>query len=174
VGANDRITTYIRRWVGGWTTLTSQTVSYASGWYTLYVSWSRSGTTNTISATLYDSNGNPVTTVSASDSQVSVNYFGLDVDGGTSLFDNFVLATGDPRYVVVSGLQQSWRVELRDASGALVANATADSSGTARLFVAARPIVANAKVTVRDAQGVVVIERTFSQVVGGDEYAYGP
>jgi hypothetical protein len=174
VGVNDRITVYIRRWVGGWTTPTSKTVSYASGWYTLYVSWSRSGTTNTISATLYDSNGNPVTTVSASDSQVSVNYFGLDVDGGTSLFDNFVLATGDPRYVVVSGLQQGWTVELRDASGALVASATADSSGTARLFVAARPIVANAKVTVKDAQGVVVIERTFSQVVGGDEYAYGP
>jgi hypothetical protein len=34
--------------------------------------------------------------------------------------------------------------------------------------------VANAKITVRDAQGAVVIERTFSQVVGGDEYAYGP
>jgi hypothetical protein len=174
VGANDRITTYIRRWVGRWTTLTSRTVSYASGWYTLYVSWSRSGTTNTISATLYDSSGNPVTTVSTSDSQVSVNYFGLDVDGGTSLFDNFVLATGDPRYVVVSGLQQGWTVELRDASGALVASATADSSGTARLSVAARPTVANAKITVKDAQGAVVIERTFSQVVGGDEYAYGP
>lgn len=174
VGVNDRITVYIRRWVGGWTTLTSQTVSYASGWYTLYVSWSRSGTTNTISATLYDSSGNPVTTVSTSDSQVSVNYFGLDVDGGTSLFDNFVVATGDPRYVVVSGLQQGWTAELRDASGNLVASATADSSGTARLFVAAKPIVANAKITVKDAQGVVVIERTFSQVVGGDEYTYGP
>jgi hypothetical protein len=71
-------------------------------------------------------------------------------------------------------LQQGWTAQLYDRSGNLVASATADSSGTARLFVAAKPIVANATITVRDAQGAVVIERTFNQVVGGDEYAYGP
>ena len=174
VGVNHRITVYIRRWTGGWATLTSWTVSYASGWYTLYVSWSRSGNTNTINAVLYDSSGNQVASVSRSDSQVTVNYFGLDVDGGTSLFDNFVLSTSDPRYVVVSGLQQGWSVELRDAGGVLVASAIADSSGVARLFIAARPIVLNAKIAVKDSLNNVVVEKDFNEVVGGDEYAYGP
>jgi len=174
VGANYHITLYLRRFSGGrWKTLISQNVAYAIGWYTLYVSWIRSGTTNTVSAVLYDFSGNLLVSVTANDAQVAVNYFGLDVDGGAGLFDNFVLAVSDPRYVSVSGLQQGWLVELRDRSGALVASAVADGSGVARLFVAARPIVANAKVAVKDALGSVVIERSFSEVVGGDEYVYG-
>jgi hypothetical protein len=146
-------------------------------WYAIYLEWSWSGSSNVFSAVLYDASGNQLASIPATSyTGPRPAYIGLVTDGKNKagLFDNFVVATGDPRYVVVSGLQQGWTVELRDASGALVASATADSSGTARLFVAARPIVANAKVTVRDAQGAVVIERTFSQVVGGDEYAYGP
>jgi len=146
-------------------------------WYAIYLEWSWSGSSNVFSAVLYDASGNQLASIPATSyTGPRPAYIGLVTDGKNKvgLFDNFVVATGDPRYVVVSGLQQGWTVELRDASGNLVASATADSSGTARLFVAARPIVANAKVTVKDAQGVVVIERTFSQVVGGDEYAYGP
>jgi|GEM_PF-2073231 len=175
VGANNRITLYLRRFSGGrWSALTSQNAAYATGWYTLYVSWIRSGTTNTLSAVLYDSSGNQVASVAANDAQVAVNYFGLDVDGGTGLFDNFVLAASDPRYVVVSGLQQGWSVELRDAGGVLVANAIADSSGVAKLFVVAKPIVLNARIAVKDSLGNVVVEKGFNMVVGGDEYAYGP
>ena len=170
----NQIRMYIRRWTGEWRTLTSRTVSYAPGWYTLYVSWSRSGTRNTIGAILYDSSGNQVASVSRRDSQVAVNYFGLDIDDGTGLFDNFVLATSDPRNVTVSGLQQGWSVELRDAGGALVASAMADSSGVARLFVVAKPIVLNARIAVKDSLGNVVVEKGFNMVVGGDEYAYGP
>ena len=146
-------------------------------WYAIYLEWSWSGSSNVFSAVLYDASGNQLASIPATSyAGPRPVYIGLVVDGKNKagLFDNFVVATGDPRYVVVSGLQQGWRVELYDASGNLVASATADSSGTAWLSVAAKPIVANAKITVRDAQGAVVIERTFSQVVGGDEYAYGP
>jgi hypothetical protein len=139
--------------------------------------WSWSGSSNVFSAVLYDASGKQLASIPATSyTGPRPAYIGLVTDGKgkRGLFDNFVVATGDPRYVVVSGLQQGWTVELRDASGSLVASAAADSSGTARLFVAAKPIVANAKITVKDAQGAVVIERTFSQVVGGDEYAYGP
>ena len=146
-------------------------------WYAIYLEWSWSGSSNVFSAVLYDASGKQLASIPATSyTGPRPAYIGLVTDGKNKagLFDNFVVATGDPRYVVVSGLQQGWTVELRDASGNLVASAAADSSGTARLFVAAKPIVANARITVRDAQGAVVIERTFSQVVGGDEYAYGP
>jgi hypothetical protein len=146
-------------------------------WYAIYLEWSWSGSSNVFSAVLYDASGNQLASIPATSyAGPRPAYIGLVTDGRgrRGLFDNFVVATGDPRYVVVSGLQQGWTVELRDASGNLVASAAADSSGTARLSVAAKPIVANATITVKDAQGAVVIERTFSQVVGGDEYAYGP
>ena len=146
-------------------------------WYAIYLEWSWSGSSNVFSAVLYDASGNQLASIPATSyTGPRPAYIGLVTDGKNKvgLFDNFVVATGDPRYVVVSGLQQGWTVELYDASGNLVASAIADSSGTARLFVAARPTVANAKITVKDAQGAVVIERTFSQVVGGDEYTYGP
>jgi len=146
-------------------------------WYAIYLEWSWSGSSNVFSAVLYDASGNQLASIPATNyTGPRPAYIGLVVNDNkkAGLFDNFVVATGDPRYVVVSGLQQGWTAQLYDASGNLVASATADSSGTARLFVAAKPIVANARITVRDVQGAVVIERTFSQVVGGDEYAYGP
>lgn len=102
-------------------------------------------------------------------------YIGLVVgEKKAGLFDNFVLAAaGDPRYVTVSGLPQGWSVELKDANGALIASALADSSGTARLSVVAKPVIANAKITVKNERGDIVVERVFSEVVGGDEYYYG-
>jgi len=142
-------------------------------WYAIYLEWSWSGSSNVFSAVLYDASGNQLASIPATSyTGLRPAYIGLVTDGKgkRGLFDNFVVATGDPRYVVVSDLQQSWTAQLYDASGALVASATADSSGTARLFVAAKPIVVNATITVKDVQGNVVAASAFNYVVGGDVY----
>ena len=156
-----------------WTTLARKIVPFAPDWYTLYVSWNRRGAVNEILLVLYDSRGNELDSITTSGSQLTVKYFGLVVDAGAAIFDNLVLSDRDPRYVVVSGLQSGWVVELWDSGGGLVASAPADGSGVARLFVVTKPIVANAKITVKDAAGSVVVEKNFTVVVGGDEYVFG-
>jgi len=143
-------------------------------WYAIYLEWSRCDSDNVFSAVLYDASGNQLASIAASHSAPTLAYVGLVVDGkGKGLFDNFVLAAGDPRYVTVSGLQQGWLVELRSASGDLIASAVAGNDGVAHLSVIARPVIADARIAIRDARGNTVIEKTFSEVFGGDEYAYG-
>ncbi|MEZ0346377.1 MAG: hypothetical protein ABWK01_07490, partial [Infirmifilum sp.] len=134
---------YIWRYSGGWSRLASSAASYVSTWYTVYLSYTLSGNQNTLAATLYDSSGNPLTTVSATDSTFTPAYLGLAVDGGSSLFDEVVAATGDPRYVRVTGLQPGWTVELWNGSK-LVASAVADAGGAASLNVLQLPIIRGA------------------------------
>lgn len=152
----------------------------AGQWYTIYLRWSRVDGSNVFASTLYDSVGRPLAQIQpVSHNAPAPTYIGLVVDDNEKknkigLFDNFVLSRGDPRYVTVSGLREGWIAELRDSSGQLVASAAAGSDGVARLPVASRPIITNARITVKDSAGSTVIEKRFDTVVGGDEYTYGP
>ncbi|QOJ79404.1 hypothetical protein IG193_02780 [Infirmifilum lucidum] len=164
---------YIWRFTGNWRPLKSTTAAYTGTWYTLYLVFTR-GPPNTITAVLYDSSGNQLATVSASDSVVKPSYIGLAVDGSSStLFDDVVVATGDPRYVTVTGLQQGWSVLLVDFSGNTVARAIADSTGVARLWVLNSSVLRDATIRVLDSSGSTVIQKTFPVVIGGDTYSYG-
>ncbi|PLJ78054.1 MAG: hypothetical protein B7L53_03220 [Thermofilum sp. NZ13] len=162
-----------RSWVTTWVTLNDTITGYVSSWYTLYVKFTK-GSPNTMSLVLYDQNGNTMATLSAKDTTISPNYIGLATDGGTTLFDDFVVTSGaDPRYVVVSGLQAGWRVQLLDSSMSLCAQAAADATGMARLSVINCSILRNATMRVLDQSGNTVIQKTLPAVVGGDTYTYG-
>jgi hypothetical protein len=147
----------------------------ASGWATLFVILTPVSGGTQMSVTIYTGTGNYSSTFTLS---ASGRYPGLTVNDDdkkqySRQFDNFVVSTSDPRIVTVTGLEQGWRVELYDSSGSLVASATADSSGKALLSVLAKPIITNGKIMLRDSSGNMIIERTFSQIVGGDTYTYG-
>jgi hypothetical protein len=171
---DGNVVLYIRRFVGNWQTGSSATATYSGNIYTIFLSLRRSGPRNMISAILYDQGGSILCTTSDTDSSVSPNYFGLVVDGGAGYFDNLVIAsTADPRYVWITGLTSDWTAELRDSSGNLVSYAAADSSGTATLSVVKLPVILNGSIVIKDQYGNVVIQKTFSDIVGGDTYTYG-
>ncbi|UNQ73009.1 InlB B-repeat-containing protein [Infirmifilum sp. NZ] len=170
------LTLYIRSYTDKWHKLaTSQNKTLSGNWYTLYLEFS-AGQQNSISAYLYDSDGNLMASASASDSAVNPSNIGLIVDGKDkdTVFDDLVVTSGaDPRYVVVSGLEASWRVQLLDSSMSLCAEAAADASGVARLSVINCTVLRNATIRVLDQSGNTVIQKTFPVVVGGDTYTYG-
>ncbi|MEM3782199.1 MAG: hypothetical protein QXX32_01500 [Thermofilum sp.] len=172
-GQSVRLNIYL--WTGAsWIELSNIDVPYSGTTYVLFLSFSKSGTLNSISATLYDQGGNALGSTSSTNSLFSVNYFGLIVDQGTGYFDNLVVAsTCDPRYVQVNGLSSGWTAELRDSSGNLVSSAVAGNSGTATLSVLKLPVILNGSIIIKDQYGSVIIQKTFSQVVGGDTYSYG-
>jgi len=172
----NALTLYIRSYTDKWHTLAaSQNKTLSGNWYTLYLEFS-AGQQNSIIAHLYDSDGRLMASASATDSAVNPSYIGLIVDGKDkdTLFDDLVVTSGaDPRYVVVSGLQAGWRVQLLDSSMSLCAQAAADLSGVARLSVLNCTVLRNATIRVLDQSGNTVIQKTLPAVVGGDTYTYG-
>jgi hypothetical protein len=147
----------------------------ASGWATLFAVYTPTSGGSSFTIQLYTANGNFSYTASLSSSGL---YPGLTVNDDdkqklSRLFDNFIASTSDPRIVTVTGLQQGWIVELYDQAGNLIARATADTSGKATLGVLASPITTNGKIVIKDASGNAIIQKTFTQIVGGDTYAYG-
>jgi len=147
----------------------------ASGWATLFAVYTPTSGGSSFTIQLYTAGGNFSYTASLSSSGL---YPGLTVNDDdkkqySRVFDNFIASTSDPRIVTVTGLQQGWRVELYDQAGNLIARATADVSGRATLGVLASPIITNGKIVIKDASGNTIIQKTFTQIVGGDTYTYG-
>uniref|UniRef100_A0A7C3WMP9 CARDB domain-containing protein n=1 Tax=Thermofilum pendens TaxID=2269 RepID=A0A7C3WMP9_THEPE len=170
IGANIQLSVIV--WDGRNTrTLGTVTVSYSTSWYILYLEYTRGS--GSFYAVLYGENSAQLATLQASDTSVDPRYFGLLVDGGAAVFDDLVVATGDPRYVTVSGLTPGWVVELWRGS-TLVASGAADASGTVRLSVTRYPIIQSAMLVIKDQQGAVVIRKTLDVVVGGYTYYLDP
>ncbi len=148
-----------------------------NGWYTVVLNYAVTQSAVNLNAWFYNPNGNVVASLTASDtsgSRFTPAYIGVGIEGQTSLFDVFVASTTDPRYVIVKGLQQGWRVRLLDSTGRdIVPPATADSSGTASLLVVINPLMQNVTIQILDQNGNLVAQKTFSTVRGGDVYAYG-
>jgi hypothetical protein len=147
----------------------------ASGWATLFAVYTPTSGGSSFTIELYTAGGNFSYTASLGSSGL---YPGLTVNDDdkrqySRVFDNFIASTSDPRIVTVTGLQQGWIAELYDQAGNLIARATADASGKATLGVLASPITANGKIVIKDASGNIIIQKTFSQIVGGDTYTYG-
>jgi len=161
----------LRKLEGGWIDIDmSNETRCGDGWYTLYLGFSQASTA-TLVGELYDSSGRRLAGVTRSiPASFQPAYLALMVDGRTGLFDDLVVAAGDPRYVVVRGLPQGWRAELYLGS-TLVAAASADPSGTAVLPVAHYPILRGASLVLKDASGGQVLSRSFD-VVGGDVYEF--
>ncbi|MEM0024572.1 MAG: hypothetical protein QXJ38_04970 [Thermofilaceae archaeon] len=154
-----------RRWR---TRVVSRFTPTGSGWYTIVIEWSSS----TLVACVYDSTGTLIAQLSTSISGFTPERASLIVDRDAGYFDNFIISSVDPRHIQVTGLEQGWRVELY-SGGTLIGSAVADASGVARVTVVTDLIVVNAGIVVKDSTGSVVIERAFTEIVGGDEYTYG-
>jgi len=148
----------------------------SAGWATLFAIYTPTSGGSSFTIQLYTAVGNFSYTASLSSSGL---YPGLTVNNDdkkqtlSRLFDNFIASTSDPRIVTVTGLQQGWIVELYDQAGNLIARATADASGKATLSVLASPITTNGKIVIKEASGNTIIQKTFTQIVGGDTYTYG-
>ena len=148
----------------------------SAGWAILFAVYTPTSGGSNFTIELYTANRNFSYTASLGSSGL---YPGLTVNNDdkkqmlSRLFDNFIASTSDPRIVTVTGLKQGWIVELYDEAGNLIARATADTSGKATLGVLASPITANGKIVINDASGNTIIQKTFTQIVGGDTYTYG-
>jgi len=148
----------------------------SAGWVTLFAVYTPTSRGSNFTIQLYTTGGKFSFNASLSSSGL---YPGLTVNDDdrkqmfSRLFDNFIASTSDPRIVTVTGLKQGWIVELYDEAGNLIARATADTSGKATLGVLASPITANGKIVINDASGNTIIQKTFTQIVGGDTYTYG-
>jgi len=170
----QRVQLFLRKLDGDWSFIdTSSEAICDDGWYTLYLSFS---TTATASFTyeLYDASGKLLAgKTSSTPAGFQPSLLALLVDEKDGLFDDLVAANGDSRYVVVSGLPQGWSAELY-SSGALVASAAGDSTGTAKLLVAHYPILRGASLALKDASGKQVLSRSLDLVLGGDVYSFSP
>ena len=148
----------------------------SAGWVTLFAVYTPTSRGSNFTIQLYTTGGKFSFIASLSSSGL---YPGLTVNDDdrkqmfSRLFDNFIASTSDPRIVTVTGLKQGWIVELYDEAGNLIARATADTSGKATLGVLASPITVNGKIVINDASGNTIIQKTFTQIVGGDTYTYG-
>ncbi|MDM7275798.1 MAG: hypothetical protein P3X22_006780 [Thermoprotei archaeon] len=104
---------------------------------------------------------------------------------GTFYFDNLVVTVGRPAWIVeVRNLSAGWSVRLLNSTGHVIASATADSEGVARLVVAPSKLVdmlaepnnrdgfifPNGIIEVYDENGYLVVRRQFDVIVGGDVY----
>lgn len=155
-----------------------------ANWYVIVIYYSVSGTTITISAYLYDVNGNYVTSTSATITYNTVfipAYLGVSVDyttTGASLtayFDDFLISTADPRNIYFTGLQPSMRVEVWDNLGGLVAYGTA-TGATLTLGVVHDAVIgtgADGRIILKypdsSACGVFKVPTT-DAILGGDAY----
>lgn len=152
---------------GAWSRVANTRFTPSLGtWYTLIVELSRN-----LTAYLYSDSAAPLR-LSVKIDGFAPEHAGLIIDDGTGFFDNFLISTVSPEHIVVSGLQQGWIVELYHGD-TLIGNATADASGKVRIRVISNLIVINGRIVVKDAQKNKILERTFTEVVSGDEYEYG-
>jgi len=172
-------------WSGNrWSRLYRSTQSfYVDGtrWFILLINYSRVASTNTISATVYDVNGNVLASGSVQIGGArffTPSYVGVSVDGSggvagaQAMFDDFVISIGSPRYLLVEGIPQGYSVELYDDEGFLVAGAVSDggvvSLDVLRDVVVGRGLGASFKIYGGGIEPCTTL--IHEAVVGGDYY----
>lgn len=147
------------------------------GVYALYLNVSISGWDVVFIYQIHDINGNPLTNRRVTLLNVPwpdwPYYFGLLLDEKTGAFDNFVLATRDPRYVVIRGLPNGWSVELYSGTQ-LIDRGVSDGVDDLKLNVMSRPVIEGASVVIIDPYGRRYKEFSFDILVGGDLITFLP
>jgi hypothetical protein len=186
----DQITSQIMYWTGSsWTTIASQSLGISttleSNFLSYVVSW-----INFSAWYAYHWNQTVLTQASIlnyqfSPSQVGVGYRTSSTSvTGTVYFDNLVVTVDAyPWLVNVTNVPPGWRVVLKNATGYVVSQVVADSSGVASLNVAPPKvdltvypnyrdgfIITGGTIEVYDDGGNLVTSKKFDYVVGGDVY----
>jgi hypothetical protein len=189
--AGDPTTSQIMYWTGSlWSTIASQSLgrsttleyyflSYVvswidfSAWYAYH--WNQTVLTQASISPTYR----------FSPSQVGVGYWTSTIFiTGTVYFDNLVVTVDTyPWLVNVTNVPPGWRVVLKNATGYVVSQVVADSSGVASLNVAPPKvdltvypnyrdgfIITGGTIEVYDDGGNLVTSKKFDYVVGGDVY----
>lgn len=165
---------------GAWHTLASTTIPgySATSWYIIAVNYNVTTMSVNIMARIYNSVGNLLTSVSASSTSTrrfSPAYIGVGVNDLTAYFDDFLIATSDPRSVYFSGLTAGMIVELWDNLGNLVASGTT-TGATLSLNVVHDVVVGtgiDGRIVVKYPDGfpcIVYRVPSTSAILGGDVY----
>ncbi|MEM1920850.1 MAG: hypothetical protein QW135_06690 [Ignisphaera sp.] len=162
----------------GWYTLASATIpGYSTtSWYIIVVDYTVTTTAVNIMARLYNSQGTLITTVSASSTsrrRFTPTYIGVDVDNVVAYFDDFLITTRDPRYIVFQNVMVNYRIEIWDDLNNLVRSVVATSS-TVNVDVVTDVVVgrgSNGKIYVYDSRGNQIASYiAFDAIIGGDTY----
>lgn len=157
---------------GSWSTLDRSASVQVGGkrWYTLILIASYREGGLTFNYSLYDDSTRLLVAKSSRATHFVPARFGFLVTRKEGWFDDLIVSTGDPRYVIIQGLPAGWSVELLDAGGGLVRRATANGTGRVALLVVHRPIVEGATIRLIDPRGSIALERGYPLVVGGDTF----
>ncbi|MEM4487993.1 MAG: hypothetical protein QXK88_04225 [Desulfurococcaceae archaeon] len=110
----------------GWYTLANTTIpGYSTvAWYVLVVNYTDTGTSIDIRARVYGASGNLLATASASSTapqRFRPAFIGVTLDAVTAYFDDFLIATSDPRGVLFTNLRAGVSIEMWDNLNNLVA-----------------------------------------------------
>lgn len=158
-----------------------------SSWYILVVSFSFTKKDANITVYLYDVSGVLLASVSYSGKnymKAIPAYYGINVDGVTAVFDDFMVSTptsdprynGDPRYIVFQGVPAGYSVSVYDTIGLLV-NSTVSTGGDTLLGVVSDTVVGTGSgggIIVSYPEGLPALNYTVPStdaLLGGDVYA---
>jgi len=166
----------------GWRRLGSATIANydPSKWYVIVVNYEVTASAVNFYVWVYDVSGDLVASLTANSTSrrsFTPAYMGVDVNGLTALFEDFLISTSDPRTVTVSGLPgPGYAVKIYDDLSDLVASAT--STGTsASLSVVSDVVVGrgfDGRIVVAYPNGferLVYSAPATDAILGGDSYS---
>ncbi|QOR93810.1 hypothetical protein IMZ38_03930 [Thermosphaera chiliense] len=162
--------------LNGWSQLASSpNFSYTDQWYTLIVRYQYSPTSIVITAEVYSENGVYLTSVSAtstSNRRFPAQYVGLEIDGGSAMFDDFVISKRNPAYLNVTGLSPNASARLYDSNGSLVGEGLSDVNGIAMLSVVKDLVtgVGDGGVLQISSNNTSCSVKTSIPLIGGEDY----
>ncbi len=86
-------------------------------------------------------------------------------------FDSILVTVNVPPWIVrVENLQSGWMVKLKDSSGSVVAEGVAGLGGFVELNVWGIWIIENGVIEIYDGLGRLLLQKSFSEILGGDVY----
>ena len=162
-----------------WRRLASATITgyNSANWYVIVLNYVVTTTAVNFYVWVYDTNGNQVAYVTASSTspnRFNPAYIGLEVDGVTARFDDFIISTGDPRSLLFSGLPGAgYRIEIVDNLGSVV-NSTVSYSTSVSLGVVPDIVVGtgtDGKINIYRPSGYGCLSYASpDSILGGDSY----
>lgn len=165
---------------GGWRILVSKTIPGYSptSWYIIIVNYTVTSISVNITARIYDTIGSLIASTSTSSTHTSrftPAYIGVQVDLTQAYFDDFLIATSDPRYLYFSGLDTGMSVEVWDNLGNLVSSTIAVGDPTLANIVYDTVIGtgSDGRIVVKLPDGSICIDYhtpSTDAILGGDTY----
>jgi len=193
VGATEYELAIIKGTPQGISILQSSSISLSSGWYIVYVEYDPLN--HGITLMLFNSSGALITSISVVDittPQPNPIYAGIasihkliasatlligyvNVESNLkSFFDDLIAGVGNVSQVTVYNVPSGTLVKILNSSNVVIAS-TSPLNGVALLNVISQPIISNGVIEVVNATtGSLIVAKTFSTILGGDEYQYLP